>query len=286
MFEDEWTIAAAREWGLWQLEPFIVDDVERQAQVDYVLTGLMEWNYAQLANNVNTVLADDVLTHFKEAIKKIKAGQPVQYALGQAAFFGREFVVDERVLIPRQETEELVAWALDSFSPLDPVQVLDLGTGSGAIAITVANERPHWVVTASDVSRSALSVAKINAQRLGAAVEFVESDLFTNIKTEFDLIISNPPYISENEKTAMDQSVLDYEPALALFADHDGLAVYEALAQQLLEHLKVGGQAYFEIGYQQGPSVVKLFKQLPHVSVKLKQDMSGHDRMVQLKREA
>lgn len=286
MFEDEWTIAAAREWGLWQLEPFISDEVERQAQVDYVLTGLLDWNYTQLANNVNTVLADDSLATFKQAIDKIKAGQPVQYALGQAAFFGREFKVDERVLIPRQETEELVAWALDSFPANQEIRVLDLGTGSGAIAITVAKERPHWSVTGSDVSEPALAVARKNADRLQARVDFIHSDLFTNIKSEFDLVISNPPYISEDERGEMDQTVLDYEPDLALFAEHKGLAIYEAVAEQLLPHLKVGGQAYFEIGYQQGAAVVALFQQVPGVKVVLKQDMSGHDRMVQLRREA
>lgn len=286
MFDEQWTIQAVREWGDWQLEPYIHDSDERQAQIDYLLTGMMDWNYTQLANNLNTVLEDEKRLRFMVAVRAIKGGQPVQYALGHAAFYGREFIVDRRVLIPRQETEELVEWILTDHKQADALQVLDIGTGSGAIAVTLAAERPAWQVTAADISSDALAAAAENAQVFAPQVTLLESDLFTAVTGQFDVIVSNPPYISENERAVMDDSVLAYEPDLALFAPDDGLALYKQMAADLLTYLAPNGSAYFEIGYQQGPALVALFSALPGVKVSLRQDMSGHDRMIKVVREA
>ena len=286
MFDEQWTIQAVREWGDWQLEPYIHDSDERQAQIDYLLTGMMDWNYTQLANNLNTVLEDEKRLRFMVAVRAIKGGQPVQYALGHAAFYGREFIVDRRVLIPRQETEELVEWILTDHKQADALQVLDIGTGSGAIAVTLAAERPAWQVTAADISSDALAVAAENAQVFAPQVTLLESDLFTAVTGQFDVIVSNPPYISETERDVMDDSVLAYEPDLALFAPDDGLALYKQMAADLLTYLAPNGAAYFEIGYQQGPALVALFSALPGVKVSLRQDMSGHDRMIKVVREA
>ncbi|MBM7616831.1 release factor glutamine methyltransferase [Weissella uvarum] len=282
MFDEQWTIQAVRDWGDWQLEPYIQDDVERAAQLDYLLTGLMDWNYNQLANNLNTILEDEVKDQFIQAVKAIKQGQPVQYALGHAAFFGREFKVDGRVLIPRQETEELVDWILRDQAKRSGLKVLDLGTGSGAIGVTLGAERPDFDVTLSDISAEALEVAQENAQTFGVPVKTIQSDLFAKIPGQYDVIVSNPPYISEAERPQMDASVLAFEPAQALFAADEGLALYKAIANELLVHLTVHGVAYFELGYQQGAALETLFKALPDVEVTLRQDMSGHDRMLRV----
>ncbi|MCT8393656.1 peptide chain release factor N(5)-glutamine methyltransferase [Weissella confusa] len=287
MFDEQWTIQAVRDWGDWQLEPYIHDEEERLAQIDYLLTGMMDWNYAQLANNLNTVLEDEKRLRFMVAVRAIKGGQPVQYALGHAAFYGREFNVDRRVLIPRQETEELVEWVLNDYKAGgEPKRVLDIGTGSGAIAVTIGAERPTWDVTGADISVDALEVAKSNADQFAKQVQLIESDLFSAASGQYDIIISNPPYISEQERDVMDESVIMYEPDLALFADDEGLALYKKMAAELLNYLSPQGAAYFEIGYQQGPALLAVFGKLPGVSVSLRQDMSGHDRMIKVSREA
>ena len=287
MFDEQWTIQAVRDWGDWQLEPYIHDEEERLAQIDYLLTGMMDWNYAQLANNLNTVLEDEKRLRFMVAVRAIKGGQPVQYALGHAAFYGREFNVDRRVLIPRQETEELVEWVLNDYKASgEPKRVLDIGTGSGAIAVTIGAERPTWDVTGADISVDALEVAKSNAEQFAKQVQLIESDLFSAASGQYDIIISNPPYISEQERDVMDESVIMYEPDLALFADDEGLALYKKMAAELLNYLSPQGAAYFEIGYQQAPALLAVFGELPGVSLSLRQDMSGHDRMIKVSREA
>ncbi|QIL50196.1 peptide chain release factor N(5)-glutamine methyltransferase [Weissella coleopterorum] len=285
MFELEMTFEALREWGDWQLEPYIQDQTERMAQIDYLLTGMMDWNYGQLQNNLNTVIEDEKRIRFMVAVRAIKGGQPVQYALGHAPFYGREFNVDRRVLIPRPETEELVDWILKD-EKQSAVNILDIGTGSGAIAVTLQAERPAWKVTASDISKDALIVADSNQIQHHVAVQLIESDLFDQFSPEnqFDVIVSNPPYIAEQEKFVMDDSVLMYEPDLALFAADDGLALYKKMAAALLEYLAPQGSAYFEIGYLQGPALVELFEKLPDVVVELRPDLSGHDRMIRVRR--
>lgn len=285
MFDEQWTIQAVREWGDWQLEPYIHDQEERMAQIDYLLTGMMDWNYAQLGNNLNTVLEDEKRLRFMVAVRAIKGGQPVQYALGHAAFYGREFQVDRRVLIPRQETEELVEWVLKDHPSNDKQRVLDIGTGSGAIAVSLNAERTNWDVTGTDISTDALAVAKENAQLYAPTVQLVQGDLFTDVTGTFDIIVANPPYISRGEQSVMDESVVMFEPDVALYADDDGLALYKKMATDLLAFLKPGGAAYFEIGYQQGGKLVDLFGTLPQVTVTLHQDLSGHDRMIKVLRE-
>lgn len=285
MFDEQWTIQAVREWGDWQLEPYIHDQEERMAQIDYLLTGMMDWNYAQLGNNLNTVLEDEKRLRFMVAVRAIKGGQPVQYALGHAAFYGREFQVDRRVLIPRQETEELVEWVLKDHPSNTKQRVLDIGTGSGAIAVSLNAERTNWDVTGTDISTDALAVAKENAQLYAPTVQLVQSDLFTDVTGTFDIIVANPPYISRGEQSVMDESVVMFEPDVALYADDDGLALYKKMATDLLTFLKPGGAAYFEIGYQQGGKLVDLFGTLPQVTVTLHQDLSGHDRMIKVLRE-
>ena len=220
---------------------------------------------------------------FRQNVEKCAEGIPPQYVLSKAVFFKRTFFVNESTLIPRVETEDLVEWILHD-NPGADAEFLDIGTGSGAIGLTLKAEKPLWKGMLSDVSSEALGVAKKNAKRLKLKAEFKLSDVFDAIDGKFDIIVSNPPYIAESEKKYMDKSVLEHEPTLALFAENNGLAIYQKICRQLKDHLKNDGSLYLEIGFLQGKAVVEMFeKAYPKAEVTLKKDESGHDRMVRVR---
>lgn len=226
-------------------------------------------------------LTPENLKQLEEDLARIAKDYPAQYVVGHAWFYGRSFKVDERVLIPRPETEEMVDLILKNHV-FEGQDVLDIGTGSGIIAVSLKAERPTWHVTASDISQDALDLASENARNLGVDLDFVKSDLFSNLNDEkYDLIVSNPPYISHSEWEIMGHSVRKYEPQLALFAESDGLAIYERLAQELAFHLNEKGQVYLEIGYAQGLSVSRVMqKAFPQAKIEVMQDLSGKDRII------
>ena len=216
-------------------------------------------------NDVNDLALEGLL-------QRREQGEPLAYILGYREFFGRRFRVDTNVLIPRQETEVLVETALE-FNR-EKCRVLDIGTGSGCIAITLKLERPEWEVWATDISSSALQVARENAETLGADICFRHSDLMQQLDGEkFGLIVSNPPYIGRSE--ALPKEVKEFEPETALFAEDNGLALYRLLAEQAPRHLCPGGQVLMEIGHRQGSSVSAMFPE----SVVVK-DLDGNDRVV------
>lgn len=215
--------------------------------------------------------------HILEFLKQRKMHKPLAYIAKNADFYGYLFNVNENVLIPRPETEELVCLVLKNIKQGE--RVLDIGTGSGAIAIVLAKES-NAVVTAIDVSEKALEVAKENAKNLGVNVEFVLSDLFENLEGEkYDKIVSNPPYISENEFQMLESDVKDFEPKLALVADNNGLEIYEKIIKKAPEHLTKNGEIYFEIGYSQAESVKKLLEK-DFENIKIYKDLEGKDRMI------
>lgn len=205
------------------------------------------------------------------------AGEPMAYLIGKRDFFGRSFQVDARVLIPRPETELLIDLAL-SHLPVGG-RVLDLGTGSGAIAVTLACERPDAVVTASDLSPEALEVAQANATQLGAQVHFVESNWFASLDAAlFDLIVANPPYIAAND-VHLDQGDLRHEPRLALSDGADGLNALRGIIQVAPLHLKPGGWLFVEHGYDQAEVVRKLLVDAHFMAVNSWQDLAGIERV-------
>ena len=218
---------------------------------------------------------------FVESIyKQLVAHVPAQYIIGHAEFYGMELKVDERVLIPRPETEELVELILTE-NPKPNLSVLDIGTGSGAIALALAKNRPDWLVTASDISPDALNLASENASLQDLKISFKKSDCFAEIAENYDIIVSNPPYISRADESEVGLNVLHSEPHLALFAEEDGLAIYRKIAEDAKNHLREGGKIYLEIGYKQGHSVPALFrKYLPEKRVRTLKDQFGQDRMV------
>ncbi|ECL7894767.1 TPA: peptide chain release factor N(5)-glutamine methyltransferase [Listeria innocua] len=221
---------------------------------------------------------------FQEDFARYLAGEPVQYILKTAPFYGYDFLVTEDVLIPRPETEELVATA-EAFLKKHPLRsLLDVCTGSGIIAIALKKAFPDMTVTASDISAAALEIAKKNALLLNADVRFVETDLLESFKQNnerFDMIVANPPYISEAEKAEMSDYVLKNEPSIALFAENDGLAIYERFVDNLKYVLNPSFWVGVEIGYTQGERVKQLFeKSYPHATVLIHKDINSKDRYV------
>ena len=219
--------------------------------------------------------------HFVEEIyTKLAVHIPAQYIIGHAEFYGMQLKVVERVLIPRPETEELVELILTE-NPKENLKVLDIGTGSGAIALALAKNRPDWSVTAADISQDALELATENANAQNLNLSFIKSDCFSEISAKYDIIVSNPPYISRADEAEVSLNVLHSEPHLALFADEDGLAIYRKIAEGSKDYLTDDGKIYLEIGYKQGQSVPALFMvNLPEKRVRTLKDQFVQDRMV------
>ena len=214
-------------------------------------------------------------------IKRLEQGEPVQYIVGNVDFYGYKINVDKRVLIPRFETEELVENTINyikkHFSL--PVDILEVGTGSGCISIALKKELENSNITASDISRDALEVAKLNAKENNADITFVNTDIYKGITKKFDCIISNPPYISKSEKI-MD-IVYNNEPHLALYAENDGLYFYEEILKNAKNILKDKYLICFEIGNTQGEQIKKISnKYLNNAKVIIKKDLEKRDRMI------
>ena len=216
-------------------------------------------------------------------IGELAAGRPLQYVLGHTEFYGLDFQVREGVLIPRPETEELVRWIAESPAPDNPA-VLDVGTGSGCIAVTLARLIPESRITAVDISEKALSIARENARRLDAKVDFRQGDalgeLFPGQREQFDLIVSNPPYIPSQVIEGLEPEVKDHEPRLALDGEEDGLAFYRKIIEQAPDYLNSNGRIYFEIGAEQGEDMIRLMTDRGFSEVKVHKDLAGLDRVV------
>ena len=256
-----------------------------QAGVDpdgatFVLTARQDWTRSQLILHGRDEMPDEVATTFAADIDALAAGQPAQYIVGKAPFWGRWFNVNPAVLIPQFDTEILVEWLLD-----DAVggYGIDVGTGSGAIGITLKLEKPLIDMTLSDISQPALAVATANAKTLDAEVTFNQGNLLEGT-AKYDFIVANLPYIDRDEMPVMDQSVIDYEPHLALFAENHGLALFAELFDQIPRHLRPGGVVYLEFGYQQEPALAQMIaEQLPLGHAEFRNDDAGHPRAVRIK---
>ena len=246
----------------------------------FLLLEQLQWSKTDWLMHMNTEItaADEELV--MQDLKLLLADHPPQYILGYADFYGIRLQVNEATLIPRPETEELVELILAKTAD-DLKNVIDIGTGSGAIAIALKKNRPNWHMVATDISAPAIQVAHSNAVELASDIEFIESDVFENVPGQFDIIVSNPPYIGAGEKKQMDASVLLFEPHSALFADNDGLAIYERIAREAQGKLTPHGKIFLEIGYLQRDAVTVIFeKAFPHKKVQVYQDMAKKDRML------
>jgi release factor glutamine methyltransferase len=218
---------------------------------------------------------------FEKIIQRINNHEPIQYILGEADFFGRRLKVNSSVLIPRPETELLVRLVKEE--KLDSPTILDIGTGSGCIAVSLALEIPTATVHALDISENALSVAKENALRLNANIGFIQLDILNHLPflKNLDVIVSNPPYVIEEEKEAMNKNVLGFEPHLALFVtDHNPLQFYQVIAEKSKKLLKTNGKIFVEINHQFGKEVSELFRYHGFEFTEIIKDMEGKDRVV------
>jgi release factor glutamine methyltransferase len=218
-------------------------------------------------------------------IERLRAGEPLQYVLGEAEFWGLPFIVTPHVLIPRPETEELVALILKERTDSGSGRILDICTGSGCIAITLQHQLKKAAVWGLDISKEALAIAQQNAARHAAPVQFIEADVLrvnaAELPGSLDVIVSNPPYVTEAEKALMKDNVLLHEPHLALFvSNNEPLIFYAAIARLSQQLLKKGGNIYFEINEQFGAEVAELLKEMHYTDIYLYKDMSGKDRIV------
>ena len=232
--------------------------------------------------------ADAIITtqnfeYFEDVISRLLTYEPIQYILGTTSFFGLDFKVDPNVLIPRPETEELVAWILKHANTKTPLKILDIGTGSGCIAISLATQLPNATVSVLDVSPKALEIAQYNAQQHQVQLNSIEANVleWSATELEFDLIVSNPPYVRELEKTQMAPNVLNHEPHLALFVDNDKpLVFYEAIVELSKKALKTNGLLYFEINEYLGEATKALLSLEDFDELTLKSDIFGKPRMI------
>ena len=224
--------------------------------------------------------------HFAECAKRLAQGEPLQYVVGTAPFGYLTFEVTPATLIPRPETLELVEWVATDEQVRPALRLLDIGTGSGCIAISLAKLLPQAVVSAWDISAEALAVARRNAERNGVAIDFKQVDVLHITEAEtYDCIVSNPPYICEEEKAEMTDSVLLHEPHTALFVSNtDPLRFYRAIAELGMRCLSPGGTLYFEINRAYGAETCNLLRDLGFRDVELRKDFYGNDRMVKGKR--
>ncbi len=225
------------------------------------------------------------LARLNAILSAIPSGKPIQYILGSARFFELNFFVNPAVLIPRMETEELIAWMLEDHPERSELKVLDIGTGSGCIPISLKRNRPEWKVWALDISPSALEVAKSNAKRHQTNITFLILDILEPSNwvemSEFECIVSNPPYIPPSEQGIMGASVLDFEPEIALFTpEHAPLLFYDTISRFAREKLVAGGSLYFECNERNAEKVGDLLKSYGFAKVTLQKDINGKIRMV------
>ena len=255
-------------------------DLEEPFALEFVWRNLHELTKLQWLNLQREAISDTDLAALTSVAQRLKNNEPPQYIVGWAEFCDLKLAVDERVLIPRPETEELVQMILDE-NEQDRRTVLDIGTGSGAIALALAEKRKEWEITASDVSEKALELAQLNAKRHQISLNFILSDVFENIQGQYEIIVSNPPYIAFDETYEMDQSVIRFEPDSALLAEKQGLAIYQNIAEAAHQFLNPQGKIYLEMGYKQGPAVKDLFeKAFPTKKVRVHRDIFEKDRMI------
>lgn len=268
-----------------QLEAELEAIGEDSENISYVFREIKNWSTLDYLLHQNKEVSAEDYTLFEELMDQLKRHKSPQYITGKAYFRDLMLTVDERVLIPRSETEELVSCILKEHGN-QPLQVLDIGTGSGAIALGLKKERPNWQIDASDISIEALSLAQQNGQDLDLEINWLHSDIFSNILDKYDIIVSNPPYIALEDKDEVGLNVWHSEPHLALFAKDNGLAIYRSILEQVKDYLTEDGSVYFEIGYKQGQDLVELaHTNLPGYRVRLLQDYFGKDRMVVIDHE-
>ena len=278
---------------MWRKLSKVYDEGEAKAIARLTYEVRFDLTFTDLCLGKDTQLSADDQAQAAEICSRLLQQEPVQYVLGQAEFCGHTMMVNEHVLIPRPETEELCQWVVSEMSDerleVRDYSILDIGTGSGCIAVTLAAALPQAEVTAWDISAEALQVARENARRSGVPVTFQQVDMLNThhvpLSTQWELIVSNPPYICYKERAMMESNVLDHEPHTALFVpDDDPLLFYRAIAAYGQKALKVGGWLYFEINPLYADELTDMFCAMSYHDIETKEDQYGKQRMIRAKR--
>ncbi|ESU29195.1 hemK protein [Flavobacterium limnosediminis JC2902] len=264
----------------------LYDEYETESFFYIILEDFHHMKRVDLALNPTFELSSELLQQWENVVAQLKEHRPIQYILGETEFHGLPFYVNENTLIPRPETEELVDWIIKESkveSRKSKVKILDIGTGTGCIAISIAKNLPEAEVFAMDVSESALAVAKKNAARNNVEVTFLHQSVLEteDLHQTFDIIVSNPPYVRNLEKKEIRKNVLDFEPHLALFVeDNDALVFYRKITELATQNLSENGQLYFEINQYLGKEMIELLEKNGFKNVELRKDVYGNDRMI------
>lgn len=246
-----------------------------------LLAELLNKNPLELLNYLDEQVNQEIIDLYKKEVLALEEGKPIQYVIGNVNFYGNKFYVNENVLIPRFETEELVENTIKYINKYftEPVDIIDLGCGSGVIGLTLEKKVRTNTVDLIDISKKALEVANKNKELLNSNANLIENDFLENINKKYDVIISNPPYIKTNEE--IEKIVNENEPHLALYAGEEGLDCYQKILEKINNNMKDRCLIAFEIGYKQKESLINLInKYLDNIKIEVKQDLSGKDRML------
>ena len=259
------------------------ENIELSSLLSILFEHITGWNQINQVVNKDKNLTQSHIDALQNALKELKEGRPIQYITGKAWFMGNNLLVNENVLIPRPETEELVDWITEYATIIDkPLQIMDIGTGSGCIAISLKLALPNCMIAGLDISEEALAVAKENAKQLNAEISWMQENILdtTYLPNKFDIIVSNPPYIPFKENVNMQVQVKNFEPSIALFVtNEDPLIFYRTIARLGKQYLNLNGQLFFEMHYDQGKALLALFDEMGY-HAELRQDMFGKDRML------
>ena len=255
-------------------------DAEARSIAILLMCNITGLSYTELLIHTPS-LNEEQEEELRKKIERVKKNEPLQYVLGETIFFGRRFKCDRRALIPRPETEELIDWIINDASNNTNVSILDIGCGSGCIAITLAKELKHSIVTALDISEEAISLTEENCKINNCQVECINDDIFNFSDAQYDIIVSNPPYICDNEAADIESNVIDYEPHLALFVpDNSPLKFYEKITEYAARNLRSRGKLYFEINRKYGKEMQLLLEKFGFINIELRKDISNNDRMI------
>lgn len=259
------------------------ESVELNPILSILIEHVTGWDQVQQVIHKDNAISEEQVLAFETAATALLTGRPIQYITGKTWFMGEPYIVNDQVLIPRPETEELVDWVIEYAAIKGKaLRILDIGTGSGCIAIAIKKALPEAIVSAIDISTGAIKIAATNAATLKADIELIALDILNTafLPGQYDVIVSNPPYIPMQEMKNMELQVTDHEPNIALFVpDEDPLVFYKAIARLAKLHLSTNGQLFFEIHYDQGDAMIALLDEM-HFHAELRTDLFGKDRMV------
>ena len=280
-------IVTYKSFFIQKLLPFY-DQMECESFFYMILETNHQLKRLDLALNIDLVFSETEIAVWTDITNQLMAEIPIQYILKSTAFYGLQFYVDHNVLIPRPETEELVDWILSDIKNKDlcSLSILDIGTGSGCIAISLAKNLPQATISALDVSQSAIHVAQKNALSNHVSINFICDNILNmnELSQKYDIIVSNPPYVRELEKHEINNNVLQNEPHLALFvADNDALIFYRKIAFLASKYLKPKGSLYFEINQYLGQETLNLLHQTGFTQTEMRKDIYGNNRMIKAK---